>query len=133
MRFHEVLGSPEAPYPFVLRPEKGQQWHARPPWPDLVVLSNTVIRVSQIEWQRVVVRASTAENSRTEDVQVLRLVATLDGGAEVEMSRISLPAEIEGEEVVDPTKCAACGRGIPAGAGTEFDGRWYHTLSCMGG
>jgi len=129
-RYHEVLGSPEAPYPFDLKAEKGSQWHMRPPWPDVVVLSNTTVRVREMQWQRLVVRASAPESNKSEDVQVMRLVAVLEGDQEIEMSRIALPAEVDGDEPTDPTKCAVCGRGIPAGSGVEINGHWYHVLTC---
>lgn len=126
MRFHEMLGSVSCPFEFNLNLKKGQTFPGKPPYPQLVVLENDIAHVREIRWQILRIRASTPETGKIENVQIMRLVAVLEGGQEVEMQRVALPADVVEEIPADPTRCAACGGKLPHGSGIEYDGAWYH-------
>ena len=131
MKFDQMLGSDSCPYEFNLELEKGTKYPGKPPYPELLVLSNDTAHVREIRWQRVVVRASIPETGKMDNVQIMRLVAVLEGGQEMEMSRIALPVDIENDTPEDPTTCAACHGKIPHGAGTKHEVKWYHTGRCL--
>jgi hypothetical protein len=126
MRFHEILSSSSCPFEFSLKLKKKDRFPGKPPYPQLIVLDNVVTHVREIQWQMIKVRASVPESGKMEDVQIMRLVAVLEGGEEVEMQRVALPADVVQEMPVDPTRCGACGGKIPPGAATVKDGVSYH-------
>ena len=127
----KILG-PDCPYEFSLGLKKGAKYRGKPPYPELLVLSADDTHVREIRWQRIVVRAESPETGKKESVQVMRLVAVLEGDVEMEMSRIALPAKVvEEQEKADPTTCAGCGTKIPMGAGVQGDdGLYYHAGRC---
>lgn len=131
MRYDQLLAQPECPYEFSLGLEKGTKYPGKPPYPQLLVLESQDVHVREIRWQRIVVRAESPEVERKENVQVMRLVAVLEGGGEMEMSRMAMPIEVDEKPDADPTKCAACRTAIPPGAGVlGDDGLWYHRDRC---
>lgn len=128
-KYHEMLGAADCPYEFSLEVSEGTVYRGRPPYPDLTVLSVDDSHIRELRWQRILVRADNFE-MKSEDVQIMRLVAIIEGGGEIEMQRVAVPAELMPEEPSDRAKCVACGDRIPFGAGIEVDGKWYHEGRC---
>jgi len=127
----ELLGSIQAPYDIQLGLEPGTRFPARPPYPDLAVLEVDNVHVRQIVLQRMVVEATTPEDAGVaseprKTYEVLRLVALLEGGAEMEIHRTAVEVKGTDDRPIDPTRCAACNRPIPYGEGVTVDGRAYH-------
>lgn len=133
MRFYEILGRTDCPYEFGLDLKNATVFEGKAPYPRLVVLNNETIHVRSIKWQVLDVRATMPETQKLENVRIMRLVAVLEGGGEVEMSRVALPADVVDDIPADPTKCAACGGKIPVGSGVRGDdGKYYHRGMCWG-
>jgi hypothetical protein len=131
MKYCELLSQDVQPYEFALGLEKGASFPGKPPYPEIVVLLNNTVRVRELQWQHLLVRASSPEVDRTEDVQIMRLVAVLEGGTEIEMQREAIPADVLELVEADPSRCAACTRPIPpGGAVVDENGRHYHRNTC---
>jgi len=126
MKYHEMMGSDECPYQLSLDLEKGTQFPGKPPYPQLTVVSNETAHVRELRWQNLVVKAMLPEIGKREDVRIMRLVAVLEGGEEIELSRVALPADVVEELPPDPTTCASCGCKIPIGAGVLVERKYYH-------
>lgn len=125
-----MLASIEAPYEFTLGMGAGTRFPARPPYPDLAVLEADDVHVRRVVLQRVVVDASAPEDQGAKEhrqaYEVLRLVAELEGGAEMEIHRTATEVSGSKDRPIDPTRCAACNRPIPHGEGITASGRAYH-------
>lgn len=133
MRFHELLGRQDCPYEFSVGLEQKTVYEGKPPYPRLIVLDNDSVHVREIRWQVLTVRATMPETGKTEDVRIMRVVAVIEGGEEVEMSRVALPADVVQDIHADPTRCAGCKGKIPVGARVQGDdGRFYHVGRCWG-
>ncbi len=123
LRPHEYVGSAQAPYEFELALKAGDQIEgAAAPFPPLTVLSATV-GPATLQYQTLTVRAGDEEGGS--DVLVGRLVAVLASGAEIEVQREALPADVENPEV-DTSKCAACGGPLRTGDVLVRSGAAYH-------
>lgn len=126
MRFYDMLGSAECPYNFKLDLSKGTQYAGKGHYPRLTVLGNESVHVREVKCQVILVRAESPETGKTEEVQIMRMVAVLEGGTEMELSRMAVPSDIADRTKGDPSICTSCRGRIPHGAGTKVDDDWYH-------
>jgi len=131
MNFVDLMGNSEAPYQLSLELEKGSKFKAKPPYPDVEVLHNESVHIREFKWQRLVTRVSTPETGKVEEIQVMRLVAIMEGDVEIEIQRIAMPADVEEDVPVDITTCAGCGGSIPFGQAEEYEGKAYHRGRCI--
>lgn len=127
----DVIADMKSPYEFRLGLQVGAKFAARPPYPDLDVIGVEEVYVRRILLQQLVVSTSVPEDGgAVEHLEVQRLVAELEGGAEVEISRAARPLERQ-EIPVDKTTCAACRKAIPHGEAVEHKGAAYHRGRCI--
>lgn len=126
-RWADVLGDVAAPYDLKLGLEPGTRFDARPPYPDVRILDVEEVYVRRVVLQRMLVAAFTPEDdgSPKEQLEVLRLVAELEGGEELEIHRTARPLEPK-EVPADKGKCAACGVAIPHGEAVETEDGAFH-------
>jgi hypothetical protein len=129
--YERILGSIDCPYNFNLKLKGGETYEGKPPYPKLKVINSEQTFVREIKWQRILVRASNHESEHTEDVQIMRLVAILEDNTEMELSRVAVQAEMLENKTADLSKCESCGKNIPVGAATLYEGKAYHTGRCI--
>lgn len=130
-RWEEWLASAHCELAFTRDLKPGATFPGRTPYPEVTVLQAAVTHVRELVSHTMRVRALVPESGQEEDYIVGRLVAILEGGDEVEVARTAIPAAVADAMPEDPTRCAACGRAIPPGAGATHDGRAYHAGSCL--
>jgi hypothetical protein len=131
LRYEELLDSPECPYQFSLENKAGDECPGKPPYPAMMIISSTSTHVREVRLHSMRVRLHTPETESVQDMEIVRLIAVLEGGGEMEVSRSSFPAEIVDNRPSDPTRCAACGKEIPPGSGVAYKGSMYHRATCF--
>ena len=117
------------PYQFALDTKAGRQYCPEDPYPAIRITAVRDARVREWRWQTLTGRAGSPPDDRA--VRVLRLVAVLEGGEEVEVQRVAavltecaqVPMHAEG-------RCPACGGVVPEGTGVSLEGTQYH-LGCI--
>lgn len=126
-RWLAAVQAPDAPHDLSLAAAIGDELRAAPPWPDLTVLGVEVAHVRRLVMQSITVRAH-AEDEGVDhaDMTIARLVAEVEGDAEIEIMRVVTPVDIEQAVAPDMNTCAACGRAIIRGEAVELDGAAYH-------
>lgn len=102
------------------------------PYPDIEVLGVDRVRVVALSWQTVRFRPVEADGRRGAPIATGRLLASLEGGGEVEIDRVVAPVPEDAGEVADLSRCAACDEPIPRGAHVVHDGAAYHRR-CLDG
>lgn len=132
LRPHELLGSSAAPHELSLDLSAGSILSAPAPFPSAEVVSNDSAPVRQLVYQTLRLRARPVDDpdAPAEEVILGRLVAVLDSGAEVEILRDALPADVDDPEV-DTSRCESCGGPILSGEKFQkHDGKAYHDPRC---
>jgi hypothetical protein len=126
-RWLAAVQAPDAPHDLSLAAAAGDELRAAPPWPDLTVLGVEVTHVRRLVMQSVTVRAHAIdEGDGHVDLVIARLVAEVEGDAEIEIMRVVTPAGVEAALAPDLTTCTACARPIIRGEAVELDGGAYH-------
>lgn len=126
----EMIAASDSKIEFPLGVEKGSVWQTKPPYPDLMAVDVEEIQVRRFMFQRLSVVARMDETDEEGHVQVSRLVAELENGAQIELSKIVEPVT-NSEPSEDDNICRACD--LPIVDETEkifHDGRPYHRR-CM--
>lgn len=122
-----MIGAPDSAFEMRLGLTKGTQWGAPPPYPEVVIENAKETHVRRIVLQDLVVNASEPETEDSAYIHVQRLVAELEGGEEIELSRITTPAKQENAPALPSNVCRACETPIVSKSETVIvDGEPYH-------
>lgn len=130
-RWEDLLGDIGAPFEFKLGLQPGARYQAPPPYPDVEVVSVEEVYVRRIVLQRLHVSAASPEDQVEQALEVVRVVAELEGGDEVEMARTASPYVEQRPRPVDIARCAGCGKPIPHGEAVVHEGEAYHRGRCI--
>lgn len=120
-----------APYPIADDLPAGTLLAGTPPYPDIEVCSVDRVRVVSLAWQTMTFRPVDEDGRRGAPIAVGRLLASLEGGGEIEIDRVVAPVP-EAAPVVDVSRCVACDEPIPRGAHVVLDGAAYHARCVHG-
>ena len=118
----------DSPYIMKLGQEAGSQFQAKPPFPDANILECDEVYVRRMVLQRTVVRAFTPGENGARDIEVVRLVAELEGGDELEIFRTAdeMTDPVPSPANADKARCAGCHGNIPHGDGIPHGDDVYH-------
>jgi hypothetical protein len=136
-RWLEAIRSQATEYAFREGLSTGDVLRAPAPAPTLEVLATATLAVTAMKIHSVQVRASTTvDDPDGVPVHVLRLIAILEDGDEVEMLREAVAGESDHTEERGTPRCAACDGNIwdhdIAGQAIAIDGVLYHRLCVVG-
>ena len=106
--------------------ESGSRWETKPPYPDLFAIDVKETQVRRVVLHEVVVAAEMAETEESGVIKITRLVAELEGGNQIELSRVAEPAS--SDEAAAPTDvCNACnGKIVDESETVMIDSLSYH-------
>lgn len=136
-RWIEAVRSQSTEYGFHNGLGTGDVLRAPAPAPTLEVLATATLAVKALRIHSVQVRAATAvDDPDGVPIHVLRLIAILEDGDEVEMLREATAGESDHTEERGTPRCAACDGNIwdhdIAGQAIAIDGLLYHRLCVIG-
>ena len=120
-----MFAEQDSPYELNTKLEPGTRYEATPPYPDVTVTQSDVIHVRELVYHTVAAELRDITTENKQNISIGRLVAVLEGGDEVEIHRVVLPADVE-EEGVDLSVCGSCGGKIKIGGAHMHEGRAYH-------
>lgn len=108
LTWSEMIAAQDSVIQIPLGVEKGSQWETKPPYPDLEAIAVKEKHVRRLVMQDITMMASMSETGEEGLIRVVRLVAELEGGEEIELSKSATP--ISSDEPAEPDyKCRACG------------------------
>lgn len=106
--------------------ECGSKWNTKPPYPDLLATSVQEIQVRRIVFQEIIVAAEMTETDENGFIKITRLVAELESGNQIELSRVAEPASSD-EAAMPNDICNACnGRIVDESETIIVDSLSYH-------
>lgn len=119
----EFISADDSPYEFTLGLEKGTIWQGEDPCPNMQLTENKELHVRRFVMQKMKIVAGEGETAL---LNVDRLVAELEGGSEIELSRTVYRNE---DDVIkkDENICESCGERIRTDDKVEIDGCFYHS------
>lgn len=136
-RWIEAIRSQATEYAFSEGLATGEVLRAPAPAPVLEVLATATLAVKEMRIHSVQVRAAkTVDDPDGVPIHVLRLIAVLEDGDEVEMLREAVAGESDHSEEGGTPRCAACDGNIwdhdISGQAIAIDGLLYHRLCVIG-
>lgn len=136
-RWIEAVRSQGTEYAFTEALTEGDVLRAPAPAPTLEVLATATLAVKALRIHSVQVRAAASvDDPDGVPIHVLRLIAILEDGDEVEMLREATAGESDHMDERGMPRCAACDGNIwdheIAGQAIAIDGLLYHRLCVIG-
>lgn len=126
----EMIAAQDSDVQFVLGMEKGTAWETKPPYPDLEVAEAKDIHVRRIVFQDQLIRASMPETDESGYIRVARLVAELEDGQEIELSKTAEPASDDSPANPGNICCACETLIVDESEIVLYEGKPYHRR-CM--
>jgi hypothetical protein len=136
-RWLEAIRSQATEYAFTEALGTGDVLRAPAPAPTLEVLATATLAVTALRIHSVQVRAAaTVDDPDGVPIHVLRLIAILADGDEVEVLREAIAGESDHTEAQGTPQCTACGVNIwdhdVPGQAIAIDGQLYHRGCVIG-
>jgi len=128
MNWLELFESSE--YELPLEMTGGDQYRGGPGYPDATIRESELMIPTRTIVQRVELAATDSSGEREEKIRIYRVLAELENGELVELTRKAVASEAP--DPVDTSVCAACLGKIPDGQAKIQDGKAYHRI-CIGG